>query len=845
MKARNKLLIVILLMIVVLIGSQSLMAAENKINMNFKGADIRDVFRTIAELAEVNLVTDSSVSGNITIHLNNLTFKEALDLITQAYNLDYKWYENTVVVATPQRIQELYATIEVKTVDVKHISIDEILGILEKIYPDLSIIGDQRNKKLIFKGNVETIAEAEDLLAKLDIEKEMKIDVISIPQEKAEFFTRYLQKVYPELVIENDESGLFISGTPADLESAGILVKKLMEQFNAQGVDYSYNNIIDSIKINNVDAGYVAGLVSQMYPNARIIADTVNNQLIFNGSDSDFARIKQFIAKIDIRSSLETTDNILIDDAKDVVSVVSLDYAVIDDVTKIIENLYPDVKYSVNSINREIVLHGSKRDIDSILTMVKKVDTPRKQVVIEARIEEINTRGVEELGINVEQMSVIRLKDEDGDGLIDGLELTLADFIRALEVNGYSNTLANPRLMTLSGEAASLLIGDKIPIQVEKVEDGAVVMSIEYIDVGINLEFTPWVTKDNQINLYVKPQVSAIGQSIGASLPAINTRELETNIRLNNGETFVVGGLIKDDLIETIEKFPILGDIPILGHVFRSSKYDNQKTEVVIFITPYIIDVENKAEEFAEIEEERPLPAETEKLAVNRVNPEEKVEKPDKLQEEKAAVPVDDKHINPSVEEKTAVEKEKQLPVSAADKNPEKELQLLTLDEIREVVKLREPGSRPKDTAANKKAEIIVPLENKEPSKGIVVEEQYAEEKKETTEYEAGSTKPAIDLGKYYLFSYELTKEITIKELAELFNVQEELIQEANKGRSFSVGSSIYIPVDESRIYIINKGDTLWKIHKMFNVEIEDIKKLNNIIDETNISVGTAIVIPQ
>ncbi|NLM98200.1 MAG: LysM peptidoglycan-binding domain-containing protein, partial [Halanaerobiaceae bacterium] len=263
------------------------------------------------------------------------------------------------------------------------------------------------------------------------------------------------------------------------------------------------------------------------------------------------------------------------------------------------------------------------------------------------------------------------------------------------------------------------------------------------------------------------------------------------------------------------------------------------------FITPYIIDVENKAEEFAEIEEERPLPAETEKLAVNRVNPEEKVEKPDKLQEEKAAVPVDDKHINPSVEEKTAVEKEKQLPVSAADKNPEKELQLLTLDEIREVVKLREPGSRPKDTAANKKAEIIVPLENKEPSKGIVVEEQYAEEKKETTEYEAGSTKPAIDLGKYYLFSYELTKEITIKELAELFNVQEELIQEANKGRSFSVGSSIYIPVDESRIYIINKGDTLWKIHKMFNVEIEDIKKLNNIIDETNISVGTAIVIPQ
>lgn len=850
MKAKNKLL-VIALMIIIFIGSQSLLAAENRINLNFKGADIRDVFRTIAELAGVNLVTDSSVNGNITIHLNNLTFKDALDLITQAYNLEYKWYENTVVVATPQRIQEIYATIEVKTVDINYLAVDEIQGILGELYPELSIIADQRNKKLIFKGNVETIREAEALLAKLDIEKEVKVNIITIPQEKADFFTSYLQKVYPELVIENDSNGLVISGSPADLENAGVLVDKLLEQFNAQGVDYTYYSIIDSIKINNVDVNYISGLVSQMYPNAKIIADTVNNQLIYNGSETDFELIKQFIAKIDIRSNLETSDDILIDDAKDVVSVISLDYAVIDDVADIITSLYPEVKYSTNTINREIVLHGTKKDIDSILTMIKKVDTPRKQVIIEAKIEEITTRGIEELGINIDQMSIIELVDDDGDGLIDGLGLTLPDYIKALELNGHSNTLANPRLMTVSGEEASLLIGDRIPVQVEKVEEGSVVMTVEYIEAGINLEFTPWVTKDNQINLHVKPQVSSIGQTMTTALPPINTRELETNIRLNDGETFVIGGLIKDDLIETIEKFPILGDIPILGHIFRSRVYDNQKTEIIIFITPYIVDVDGKEEDLAEMEEEeeRKLVAELEEEEETRSEREETGEKIEKIQEEKEVIPANDDQITPPIEEKEAVEEEKQVSAPAVDKGPSKELKLLTLDELREIVDLRDPGEskQKKDVIEEKKADVfeveVVVDENS--SEDIIIENPDIEEKEEIEINEDINPKPFIDLSKYYMFRYQLSGEITINELAELFTVQKDLILEANKDINLSVGSYINIPVDESRIYVIQKGDTLWKIHTMFNANVGDIKRLNNITDETNISVGTVIVIPQ
>ena len=104
---KNRVLLIVFLLIIIITGSVQAGSKDIE-DMNFKGADIRDVLRAISEVAEINLVTDGSVQGNITIHLKSLSFQKALDLITQSHGLDYKWDGNTVVVATPQRIKTIY-----------------------------------------------------------------------------------------------------------------------------------------------------------------------------------------------------------------------------------------------------------------------------------------------------------------------------------------------------------------------------------------------------------------------------------------------------------------------------------------------------------------------------------------------------------------------------------------------------------------------------------------------------------------------------------------------------------------------------------------------------------------
>ena len=165
----------------------------------------------------------------------------------------------------------------------------------------------------------------------------------------------------------------------------------------------------------------------------------------------------------------------------------------------------------------------------------------------------------------------------------------------------------------------------------------------------------------------------------------------------------------------------------------------------------------------------------------------------------------------------------------------EQELVLLSSEEIRAVLG--------KNEARRKIVQSNIPVEE------ITKEEKGEEDKKEIiTEqeiYQEEINKREINLDNYYLYDYVLESFITIDDLAVKFAVSRELILEANKDLEVSIGASIKIPVDKSRIYIMEKGDTLWKIHTRYGVSVEQIKELNNIKDESNIPVGTVIIIPE
>jgi len=162
--------------------------------------------------------------------------------------------------------------------------------------------------------------------------------------------------------------------------------------------------------------------------------------------------------------------------------------------------------------------------------------------------------------------------------------------VDALQADGLAKVLAEPTLIALSGESASFLAGGEFPIPVPD-EDG---IGIEYKEFGVALNFTPIVLSENKINMRVRPEVSELDYSSAVTLsgyvvPGLTTRKAETVIELADGQSFAIAGLLRESTRDAISKYPLLGDIPILGALFRSRNFQKAETELVIIATPHLV----------------------------------------------------------------------------------------------------------------------------------------------------------------------------------------------------------------------------------------------------------------
>jgi pilus assembly protein CpaC len=176
-----------------------------------------------------------------------------------------------------------------------------------------------------------------------------------------------------------------------------------------------------------------------------------------------------------------------------------------------------------------------------------------------------------------------------GVGRLFGLDIISS--LDLAEADGMVNTLAEPNLTALSGETASFLAGGEFPIPVSQGLGG---ISIEYKQYGVGLAFTPIVLADGRISMRVRPEVSELSAEgslklNGFDVPALVTRRAETTVELGSGQSFMLGGLIRNNTTNNIDKAPFLGDLPILGALFRSTSFRRQETELVIVVTPYLV----------------------------------------------------------------------------------------------------------------------------------------------------------------------------------------------------------------------------------------------------------------
>jgi pilus assembly protein CpaC len=203
-----------------------------------------------------------------------------------------------------------------------------------------------------------------------------------------------------------------------------------------------------------------------------------------------------------------------------------------------------------------------------------------------------NTANVLDLGVSSSVSAILHFL---------GGGATWTVFIDALKENGLLKVLAEPTLIALSGKTANFLAGGEFPVPVP--QGGTTnTITIEYKTYGVGLNFTPTVLSNNKISMQVAPEVSDLDftNSItleGFEIPAITTRRVSTTVELADGQSFAIAGLLKDDIRQIVRKVPLLGDIPVLGTLFRSSQFRKNETELVIIVTPHLVKPLNMAKQ--------------------------------------------------------------------------------------------------------------------------------------------------------------------------------------------------------------------------------------------------------
>jgi general secretion pathway protein D len=227
-------------------------------------------------------------------------------------------------------------------------------------------------------------------------------------------------------------------------------------------------------------------------------------------------------------------------------------------------------------------------------------------VMLDLEIIEINRSRLQELGINYpSQLSISNRSTVTLEALLNDVteRNTIVTSYNGLspslifrKTTGDINILSNPRIRVKNNEKAHIEVGDKIPLITTTVVSGnatSSAQSIQYLDVGLKLDIQPRVSIDNYVNIQLGLQVNSLGNQVttinGAPVFQIGSRNANTVLRLKDGETQILGGLISDDERESANKLPGLGDIPFLGRLFSNNSKNKQKTEIVLVVTPHII----------------------------------------------------------------------------------------------------------------------------------------------------------------------------------------------------------------------------------------------------------------
>lgn len=587
--------------------------SERTISMDFKSVDIHVLIKFISELTGRNFIVDQRVQGRINAYSpSKLSIGEA-----------YKAFETILQVNS-------FAIVATKIANAY------------KIVP----VAEARRQGMPVKTGRFSVGTGEELITQ----------VIPLRNSSAPELAQLLLKVTDKNGLVNvyrPTNTLIITAPASNVESILAVVREV-----DKGV---YATRVETFPLTNADSTSLAANIAKIMTTkvqemekvgkkalALVEADKRTNSIIALGDPTSLEIISEMIVSLDIPTP----------QGKDDIHLVNLENADAEDVAKILNDLISrqvdkdgevtklskDIKVVADKATNSLIITSRPDEFRTLSGTIEQLDVLRKQVYIEALIMEVSSDASFSFGVNWSAGgsggdtsgfissntgggSITLPSDSDSGTIgfpsggtigaimnnaikIGSVSYSIQSIINVVETNNDFKILATPQLLTLDNEKASVNVVDNIPFstqtQTSNINSDFASLSLDYKDVGVKLEITPHIGEKGTLRLEVKQEVSRVVESLvqlsdsqNVIAPTTKKREVETVIQMKDSQTAVIAGLLNEDSSKGKSKVPGLGDIPLLGWMFKQESDTDKTTNLFIFITPKIIDSYNESNALA------------------------------------------------------------------------------------------------------------------------------------------------------------------------------------------------------------------------------------------------------
>jgi len=594
--------------------------------LDVKDADIQDVIRTISKGYNVNIILDKDVTGKVTVHLSDVPVLEGLRTLARSIGLEVVKEGNVYRIrkATDEQRSVITYINNKLTVDVQNIDVKDFLKDISaktaiSIVPDAKVSGKITGKlvqvdlddglRALLQGSGLKLTKRKNIYQVLADDDATPANAPAPPGSPYPGYRR-------------------MGGGPGGGGSTSFFVECANGKISLDVVNGNLNDVIKAIAEQSdmeiITYGTISGEINAKLKNVPL---TQALALLLGGTMFTFVQ-KDSIILIGDRNAATPSGQAL---SKS--ELIHLNCIKADGVMQILPKDIPPSNVKVIKEQNALLVSGTSEDIVSVREFISTIDVPTPQVSIDAVIVEYsenlsnsfnvkanlsrpdlagqgyfstpssgfaldnNTTDATELNTSGAAIKnflqhMVGLSEPFGsNNIISHLPDNFFIFLKFLESQSQAKVLAQPSLVTLNGNKASINVNQTKYFKVTTGNPLGGDYSIRFqpITFGIKLDITPWISMGGQITAEIAPEVSNSDGNSADGYPNVSTRSISTTVRLNNGETIILGGLVQNQQSETKEKIPILGDIPFIGFLFRTNAKTRIKSNLVVYITPHIL----------------------------------------------------------------------------------------------------------------------------------------------------------------------------------------------------------------------------------------------------------------